>query len=206
MNSPKNMFYGLLAAIVIMLLGGGALYYYFDKDLVALNEEVSELLAEKDVIGTQIDVYEDAKKKVEELSFVSDLADNVLPQSKEQANVVAEIRKFITDAGLTLETLTFSGSEGGAGLSISQTEAVSSLAGVRALPVNATIASGATFDQFINLLQIIEGNQRKIQVTELTLTPETGSNLFSSITLKLNIYLRTVVVTEMVETTEEVQP
>lgn len=191
--TPQKAFFALLAVTILVIGAGGGLYYYLNSSLVSLNQDVGELLAEQEVIGTQIQVYEETKQKVEELSFVEDLADEVLPQSKEQANVVAEIRRFVSSAGLQLEAVSFSSASGSTGLSTSQTEAVTSLPGVRVLPVTAVISSGATYDQILDLLTKVESNQRKMQVTEVSLTPIPGSDVIANFTLKMNIYLRSSV-------------
>ena len=204
--SPRNAFFGMLGILGLILAGGVGVYYYFNNDLETLNTEVGELLAEQEVVGSQILSYEVTQKKVEELAFVQDLANDVLPDSKEQANVVAEIKQFVNDAGLQLETLSFnSGSTVNTGLSNTQTEAVQSLAGVRVLPAVAVISSGATYNDILNLLQKIENNQRKMQVTEISLTPVPGSDRLTTTTVKINIYLRAAVAIDPAETTEATQ-
>ena len=192
MNSPRKAFYGLLGLVAAAILGGVGVFYLFDGRLSTLNEDVGKLLAEQQAIGEQIQIYENAERKVEELAFVEELAAKVLPTSKEQANVVAELKTFIVDAGLSFSSVTFSGSEiGNGGLSISQTQAQSGLQGVRVLPVTAVIEAGARYEDVIKLLQTIENNQRKMQVTDIALTPEAESqDTFSSITMQINVYVR----------------
>jgi len=191
MNSPKKVFYGLLGLVGLIIAGGAGTFYLFDTQLSKLNQDVSKLLAEQEAIGNQITLFEDAEEKIEELSFVQDLSDEVLPSSKQQANVVAELKKFIVDAGLQFDSVTFSGSElGSGGLNLSQTQAQSGLAGVRILPATAVIRAGASYSQVIDLLRTIENNQRKMQVTDIALTPESGASTFSSITVQIDVYVR----------------
>ena len=203
--TPKNTFFGLLGTSVGLIAVGIVVYYYFNANLEKLNSEVSILLAEQDVVGQQIDAYKKTEKQIAELSFVEQLANQVLPQSKEQANVVAEIRQFITSSGLELESLSFSNGSGTiTGLSNSQTEAAENLAGVRILPATAVIAPGARYESVLTLLRKIETNQRKMQVTEVGLTPVPGSDTLASVTINLNIYLRATTVTPAEQ--EEAKP
>ena len=193
MNSPKRAFYFLLGGLGLTILGGVGVFKLFDSQLATLNEDVGKLLAEQEAIGEQIKIYETAEAKVEELNFVEELSDKVLPTSKEQANVVAELKKFIVDAGLQFASVTFSGSELGAGgLNVSQTQASTNLKipGVRVLPVTAVIEAGASYSDIIQLLQTIENNQRKMQVTDISLTPEPASSTFASITMQIDVYVR----------------
>ena len=203
--TPKNTFFGLLGTSVGLIAVGIGVYYYFNANLEKLNSEVSILLAEQDVVGQQIDAYKKTEKQIAELSFVEQLANQVLPQSKEQANVVAEIRQFITSSGLELESLSLKNGAGTiTGLSNSQTEAAENLAGVRILPATAVIAPGARYESVLTLLRKIETNQRKMQVTEVGLTPVPGSDTLASVTINLNIYLRATTVTPAEQ--EEAKP
>lgn len=191
MNSPVKAFYALLGFVGVAIIGGVGVFYFFDSQLGELNDEVGKLLAEQEAIGEQIKIYEATEEKVSELAFVPDLANDVLPSDKEQANVVAEIRKFIVDAGLSFSSVTFSGSEVTNGsLAVSQTETPIGLPGVRVLPVTAVIDAGARYEDIITLLQTIENNQRKMQVTDISLTPEADSDRFSSITMQIQVYVR----------------
>ncbi len=189
--TPKSMFFTLLGTAIGLIAIGGGVYYYFNSSLVTLNQEVGELLAEQEVIGLQIDVYEATEEQVEDLEFVEELANSVLPADKEQANVIAEIKQFVSEAGLQIEQLSFNTSATtGTGLSLTQTEAVANLPGVRVLPATVVISQGARYEDALRLLRKIENNQRKMQVTEVSLSPIPGSNRLATITLKLNIYLR----------------
>jgi hypothetical protein len=203
--TTQKAFYALVGGCVAIVAAGAGLYYYFTGSLETLNNEVSQLLADQEVIGEQISAYEETEKQVAELFFVNELASEVLPDSKEQANVVAQIKQFVTEAGLQLETLSFnSGNNTATGLSNSQTEAVTSLAGVRVLPATAVISQGARYEDVLRLLQTIEDNQRKMQVTEISLSPIPGSDRLATITLKVNIYLRAAVAAPVENADEEV--
>ena len=63
--SPRNAFFGMLGILGLILAGGVGVYYYFNNDLETLNTEVGELLAEQEVVGSQILSYEVTQKKVE---------------------------------------------------------------------------------------------------------------------------------------------
>lgn len=194
MTPSKKAFLIILGSIGAIVLGGAGIFYLLDKQLVSLNEEVGKLKADQQVIRSQINIYETARQKVEELAFVQGLADQVLPQEREQANAVAELKSFVNSVGLELESVAFTGdnSKAQANLETSQTEQAEGLAGVRILPTTIVIKPGATYRQVLQLLERIERNQRKMQVIEITLIPnEEGGSTFSTITMSINIYLRT---------------
>ncbi len=191
MSRSKKAFLALLGTLVAVIAAGVGVFYLFDKQLVTMNHDISKLKAEQTAAQSQINSYEATKKKVEELAFVRQLAFEVLPGEKEQANTVAELKKFVIDAGMIFEALTFTGESsaiGGGGSS--QTQAADGINGVRVLPASIQIAAGATYEQVLSLLQKIETNQRKMQVTELTLVPDETGTKFSTITINVDIYLK----------------
>jgi cell division protein FtsB len=195
MTTTKKSFFAILGVIGIIVGGGVGIFSLLDGQMKQLNGEVAKLKADQEAIRSQIDIYASARKKVEELRFVQDLADSVLPPSKEQANVVAELKKFITDSGLQFDSVAFTGDNSKivGGIGNSQTEQVEGLAGVRILPTSVVIRAGATYQQVLKLLETIEQNQRKMQLTEITLVPnDESATAFSTITMTVNIYLRAV--------------
>lgn len=191
MSSSKKAFFGLLAGIVAIIAAGAFGYYFFKEQLVAVGSDVGTLKAEQQTLKEQIKIYEDTKKKIEELDFVKELANSVLPISKEQANVVSELKNFVAQSGLTLQSITFTGQDPKASVETTQTEAVEGLTDVRVLPAEVIIEAGADYGQILSLLRTIEKNQRKMQITDISLTPNReNKNTFSATTMSINIYLR----------------
>ncbi len=197
MDKPKKAFFIMLAVLAVTIIGGGGGFYLTDQALQKKSSEISQLRADQALIDQQITIYEDAKKKIEELAFIEDLANQVLPQDKEQGEVIAEIRTFAEQAGMPIASITFSGattSTGAAGLATSQTDAVEGLTGVRVLPAElsfTTSENAPSYNQVIGFLQKIETNRRKMQITDITLSPNPlNPNLISSISISVNIYLK----------------
>ena len=193
MRGPRLAFFVMLGVFATTIAGGVGIFYIFDKQLVDLNQSIADLKAEQESVKAQITIYEQTRTKVEELSFVKELSSSVLPIEKEQANTVAELRAFITEVGLTFDSLTFTGPEVNvvtlSNAGTSQTELAEGVAGVRQLPASVVIGAGATYTQLLELLEKIENNQRKMQVINLNLVPDETGERFSTISIGLNIYL-----------------
>lgn len=191
MASPKKAFYVLLGLTGVTVAAGVGLFYLFDTQLTTLNSDISQMLAEEKAIDSQKTIYQRTGEQVANLENFKELTDEVLPESKQQANVVAELKKFVIDAGLEFDSVTFSGSESTkGGVEISQTQALAGLVGARILPATVIVREGATYSQVQKMLQIIENNRRKMQVTEISLTPQEESGTFSTITLQIDVYVR----------------
>ena len=191
MNSPRNIFYGLMIVLVSSIFLGVGIFYSYDSNLQTINKDIGKLLATQELTNNQIEIYKNDQTKIDELSFVKDLSDSVLPPSKEQANLLAQIKKFIVDAGLGFESVSFNNSDNAAnGVNLSQTVTEKALSGVRVLPLTASIKEGGTYSQVIDLLQTIESSQRKMHVTDLSLTPDDTGTKFSIISIKINVFLK----------------
>lgn len=193
MSPSKKAFFSILGVLLFVLGSGAGVFYLLDGQLVELNATIGRLKAEQKAAKSQIGIYESTRTKVSELAFVEDLANSVLPNEKEQANTIAELRKFVIDSGMQFESISFAGSDQKAiaagRIATTQTEKNDDLPGVLLLPANVVIGPGASYDQVLSLLRTIETNQRKMQVTNLTLLPDETGERFSSITLDVDIYL-----------------
>ncbi len=203
MNTPRKTFYGLLGSIAAVIAAGVGLFYILDGQLTSLNADIAKLMAEQEAGAEQITALEAADQQLDQLEAIEELADQVLPTTKQQANVVAEVKSFIQSAGLEFSSVTFSGSDPNGNLAVSQTQARPGLVGVRVLPVTAVINAGATYSQVIDLLETIENNQRKMQVTNISLTPEPTGGTFSTLTLQVDVYVRTAAPTTQPATDDD---
>lgn len=197
MNRSKKAFFLMIAVLIITVAGAGGAFYFADGMLQKKSKQISDLKADQEAVTQQIAIYEDARKKIEELAFIEEVASQVLPESKEQADVIAELRSFAENSDMTIQSMNFSGSvakDPGTNLDLSQTTQLKDVTGVRVLPVDLVFTTGPegpTFESLISFLEKIENNRRKMQVTDISLTPNNNNReLLSSIAMSVNIYLR----------------
>jgi len=173
MSKSQRAFFAMIALLILSAGSAVGVFYMMRSQLEDKSQEVHDLKVEKEVISEQIKIFEDAKAKVEELSYVEDIAEAVLPSTKDQAEGVAELRKFADTAGMTIQSISFGGgvSEDASDLEISQTIAVSGLAGVRLLPTTVAFAPGSSYNDILEFLEQIESNRRKMQIANVTISP-----------------------------------
>lgn len=193
MSKTQQVLFGMLGVLAISIAVGVGTFYMMRGQLKEKSEEVAELKIEKEVISEQISVYRDAQKKVEDLSYIEDIAEAVLPDTKDQAEGIAELRKFADESGVTIETISFGGSVAAdaSELEISQTIAITGLSGVRFLPTTIQFQPGASFSQVLKFMEKIENNQRKMQITNVSLTPsETDPQQLTSSIIDINLLLK----------------
>jgi len=190
--NPHKAFFGLLGLIGLSILGVALVFTFLQNGLADPATTIGDLKADLELTERQVQVYESAQAKVEELAFVNELAEEVLPSDKSQAEVVSQLKKFAEDTGTSIKLIEFvTGPEETGDPSLSQTNAVEGLAGIRALEVNLTLQEGLTYKQFLAYLEKVENSRRKMQVIQISITPDPENrNSLSSALLSIQIYLK----------------
>jgi len=152
--SPKNAFYGMIGLLIFSVIFGLLSFYLIEKGLTNRSHSISELKADEEIALRQVQIYEATQQKVEELSFINDIAEEVLPSDKSQALVVEELRKFAKESGTQIRSLEFGeGAAQNANQQLTQTTTIEGLPGVRVLPANLTLREGLSYDQFLKFLK-----------------------------------------------------
>lgn len=186
--TPKRVYFILLAVLILTVAGSAGAYYYADRLLAQRATEISRLKAEHDIVELKISNARDAEKKIEELAFVAEIAEQVLPPEKLQSNVLGELVKFASDTGVNLQSVAFSPTDAKATSNIanSQTVPLEGVPGVSTLKTTITI-SRARYDQALSFLEKLESNRRKMQVDSINLSPT--DDTFSA-SIVLDIYVK----------------
>ncbi len=195
--SPKRATLVLSILLVLVIAAGAGAFYLGDKMLQERSAEISDEKAELEAVNTAISIFQDSQKKVNTYEYVNDLSSKILPDSKSQSEVVAELTKFATKSNMKIQALTFgAGDATQTDPNLSQTEKVEGLAGVRVLNASLSFASepAIVYSNFLLFLNQIETNQRKMEVTTLTITPNLDDpNTISAATVTINIFLKDAV-------------
>jgi hypothetical protein len=192
--TPKRATFVLTGILILIVFAGGAAFYLGDKMLQAKSAEISQQKAELEAVQTEVQIFQDSKEKVEKYGFVNDLAGKILPESKFQSEVVAELTQFATANNISIQALTFTGGDAAnADPNLSQTDTVEGLPGVRVLGASMqfTTEPPINYSDFLNFLRRVETNQRKMQVTTLSITPNPEDpSTIASATVSVNIFLK----------------
>jgi len=192
--SPKNMNLALkisLVAIAVIILSG---VFLADSKLSNLAVNTSKLKAEIEVTNKKLENYELTKVKIDELSYVKDLAAKILPQSEDQSVVVAELSDFAKRSNLTTGSISFVvddtlvSKDPAAAAAAAKTKAPD---GVKIVPVKFTVSGSASYEDVLSFLKYIEQNRRKMQVTEISLTPDSeNKGSLKEISISLNLFVK----------------
>jgi len=187
---------GILLSLVLAATG-----YYFTRR--QLQEKAISLSGLKAAIDATEDSTSDVKnllQQYEDLSFIDDIASDVLPPEKVQSDLVEQIYTLANEAGVTLRSINFTSPEGTAisDPSLTQTEPLEGIVGVFSLPATITYET-SQYNNLISFLRKLEDNRRKLQIAKLGISPVkepiAGSGSATRITgyagqLELNVYVR----------------
>jgi hypothetical protein len=195
MNAKRTYFLliGCICLALAVLFGGvyGAttLLQQSAKQLVDAKTH-NAILAEKQTQLTK------AKADIVKYQSLGDIAKNIVPQDKDQAETVREIVTVAGNTGLKLGSITFPastlGGTGAAAAKPSQLVPVKNISGVYSLDitVQADTASPITFSRFVSFLDALEHNRRTALVKGVSITPDAANPSLLTFTLNISEYVK----------------
>lgn len=186
--TPKKVNTALKILLSLLIVGSLVGLFFANKQLTQIAQDTSRLKAEVEVSQKQIDSYSLTKIKVESLDYVDPLAQKVLPAEEDQSALVAELTQFALRSNLTMTQLTFADQKA---VSTDKKSKSAVPSGVSITPITLGFATGIAYDDVLDFLKTLETNQRKTQVTNITLTPEAeDGSLLSQVSVELNVYTK----------------
>lgn len=185
--TPRRM-NRLLRVLLIAFIGIGVVGLYFaNQKLTGIAKETAKLKADVSIGQQQLVAYQKTKDQVDALSYVSDLANKVLPADKDQSAIVAEVSEFALRSGVTISQINFSDVAKPASSGVKKSLVIPK--GVSVIPVTVQLQAGAKYDNLLTFLKTLEDNRRKSQVTNITLTPDGKDRTrLSQVTIAFNLY------------------
>ena len=180
--------------------------------LSAQSQKMVGFKLQSDALDFQLTSLGQAKKQVQQYSYIKNVAAEVIPEDKDQAQAVLEINQLAQQSGIAIGSISFPASTlGAAGADassasstslISQAQPVSGIKGLYSVQLTITPQSGSqvpddqqvTYAKMLDFLSRIEDNQRTAQITQVIVQPQGGSGggAASSITftLTINIFIK----------------
>jgi len=214
MNAKKVNFI-LIGVIILLGLAGAGSVVLGNVSLQKKSQQLVGLKLNNRILNEQQLALQTAKKNIEKYADLEQIAKSVVPQDKDQAEVVREIIDIAGQSGIKIRTIAFPSSNLGAGATtstpsasssstptsaaaapISQAVPVPGISGVYSLAVTITPddnpAQPITYYQFLDFLKRLENNRRTAQVTDVKVIP-TGidnKNPIVSFSLTMNIFIK----------------
>ncbi len=174
MHLNAKKFYVVMIVTTIVAFGAiiGA-FYWGNTQLESRAHKISDLQADADIAQEKIIALKKAKDSGGNLDEATKLLDTLLPTTKQQEKLVADIIYTASQqVGILLQklgALSFNNSESPSDLS--GTEAYKEVPGVYSYPFTMSV-SEISYDTLLKLLQEIEMNGRLVQVDSLEISPD----------------------------------
>ena len=177
----------LVGLFVVVLLG----LFFADKKLTDAANSTTQLKAQAEIDSKRLENYELTKIKIEELGYVKDIAKQILPDSENQSVIVAELAEFGRRSNLQTGSITFAEAAKTTSKDPKDKAANKVPEGVAVVPVVFTVSETAQYQDLLNFLKYIEQNRRKMQITQISLTPnlDNGEEL-QDISVSLNLFVK----------------
>lgn len=190
--TPKRMNIVLRCSFAALVVAAIAGLYFANQTLTLLAKQVSRLKADVILQEQQLTAYQTTKTTVDSLKDVGDLAAKVLPAEQEQSLTVAELSAFAQRSSLRIKELTFvdpPAEEKGKKKKDKEKSAIPK--NVTVTPLTITFEENARYDYFLDFLRAVEENRRKMQITNISLTPsEEDRTLLEEVSVNINLYVK----------------
>jgi hypothetical protein len=199
---------GCLALSVIVFIGTT---FYGMSILNKKSQKLVSLKADSQSSYNELVNLVQAKKEVQKYAYFKSIANNVIPNDKNQAEAVLEINQMAKESGIAIQSISFPASTlggvagattGAAGSSsthaaITQAKPVPGISGLYSLQLTITPAAGkdvppnlqVTYPKMLTFLKKIENNRHTAQITQVGIQPASDSQALS-FTLVINIFIK----------------
>lgn len=191
--NAKRVYYILCGLIAVSLIALGACGYFANGFLKTQSKDVHDARLKTMVLEQTQSGLTKAKADIEKYKELAEIAKDIVPQDKDQAQTVREISNLAAENGVKLGGITFPTSTLGAKATTdSQLKAVQSIKGTYSLEITVRSDSKASapYNNFLGFLQSLESNRRTALVTGITLTPDTKSPGKIQFSLTINEYIK----------------
>lgn len=219
MSKSKRLKYILLGTLALLVVAFVALFVFGMSMISKKSQKMVDLKLQNKVAQAQLDSLSLAKAEIEQFSYFKEVAKDVIPDDKDQAQAVLDIVRFARESGILIQSITFPTSNLGPGANtatptggsasattaspstaISQAKPVPDIKGLYSLELTITPESGPTlpakdkitYDKMLDFLRKIERNRRTAQITQVNVQPQTtdSSGEYVSFSLIVNIFIK----------------
>lgn len=211
MNS-KRMSYVMIAALALLCVAIIGAAYLGSQMLTVRSNKLNDLKVQEKAYTTEQKDLVQAKEDVWAYSKLNRIAQAIVPQDKNQAQIVREITNIANASNISLSSITMpastlgtavpkpsSSSSAGSGTAASDKAAdltqllpVKGIAGLYVLEITVTVdpQSPVEYSKFIEFLSGLEQNRRTAQVSSINLLPSPKDPNFVSFNLVLDDYIK----------------
>ncbi len=189
--TPKKLFYVMLVVLLATLALTAVGIYFVDGYLKEQSETIAILKADDELLSIELINAQGTVESLKTYRYIDVKANKILPNTKNQSEAILLINTIGNEVGINTESFIFLGTDGKPSEK-SQTEPLEGAKGILVFPVQ--VKFDATYSQTINWLKLAEKNQRKMQVSSITMTVREVNGEYNpsdplTVTVSINAYV-----------------
>lgn len=189
MNIQAKKLFFILITLNIILLGGTFLAFTISNSIASKkSQKISQLKADVESNDQSLVNYKVLQSAVNSNKELEAISQKVLPSDKDQSAALADIDKFSRETSTPIQQITFSTATNKTGAT------PTSISGVKGVSVIGVVlhSNNVRYNNLLLFLKRIETTQRRMQVTSVTITPNSSDpSLLSRVDLSIDIYIKT---------------
>lgn len=193
--TPKKAHYLLIGLLLLTLVVISTVFYFGRKSLTSTSQKVIDARLNIVKAEKEEETYIKNKQIYLKNEAVANKLNVLIPNEKEQALAVETIYSFASNAGLSITSVVFPGSnldpsvKSKTKIDISQAVPVKDLKDVYEIPVEVSIKgnkqSGISTNQLLQFIESIESSPRNMRITAITY-----DTVSSEIRLSISLYVK----------------
>jgi hypothetical protein len=197
--SAKRLYFMLLGSIglcIVVLIGG---IYGASAVLQKQSKNLVDAKTTSAVLDQKQQQLSKARADITKYKTLGEIAQNIVPQDKDQAQTVREIVAIAEGNGISLGSITFPNSTlGGTGTGalanpkLSQLKPVKGIGGVYSLEIaiESDVTHPSDYSQLLSFLDALEHNRRTALVNGISIQPDAQKPGKFSFTLNVSEYIK----------------
>ena len=193
--TPKKAHYLLIALLIFTLIIIGTVLYFGRKSLTNTSQKVVDAKLNIVKATKEEETYIKNKQIYIKNEVVAEKLNVLIPTEKEQALAVETIYTFANNAGLSIASIVFPGSnldpsvKTKTKIDISQATPVKDLKDVYEIPVEVSIKggrqNGISTNQLLQFIESIESSPRNMRITSITY-----DTITSEVKFNISLYVK----------------
>ena len=209
MINHRNVFFGMVGILLLSFIFSIFGTYEINNIFNSKSGNLASQQAKISTLNSEQLTLLNAKAELKKYASLYGIAQNVVPQNKDQTQTVRQIIAIASANNVSIGSISFPSSTLGSITSsssvtpsatsalnpnLSQLVRVPTIPGLYTLPITITSSNQAnqytSYNEFIGFLQGLENNRQTAQVTSLLITPNSQNPNYVNFNISLNIYIK----------------
>lgn len=201
MTATKLRVILVVCLFAITLLAAGV-FYIGHRQLTTMATDVSHAIGEANASQNTLASLQQTERDLKANQDTVDRAQQVVADSQNytyQNTIITDLQTYASRAGLTINTIDFSGGDTNSGTSAAPATttptapasgATTTTGSLKTTKVTVTLKNPVNYDNLLHFLRSIEQNLTKLQIANVGLSKATDANTVTTNSLSIELYTK----------------